>query len=76
MPRHIARLLSWCGVEQEEEARLIAEEEAKEEAARKAIEDEKAKKRQKAKDKVAASCRVDCFFRFDFFLCILCCLVC
>lgn len=34
---------------------MIAEEEAKEEAARKAIEEEKAKKRQKAKDKVIRS---------------------
>lgn len=34
---------------------MIAEEEAKEEAARKAIEEEKAKKRQKAKDKVMRS---------------------
>ena len=39
-------------LEQEEEARLIAEEEAKEEAARKAVEDEKARKRLKAKEKV------------------------
>lgn len=38
--------------EQEEEARLIAEEEAKEEAARKAVEEEKARKRAKAKEKV------------------------
>lgn len=43
----------WCGV-QEEEARLIAEEEAKEEAARKAIEEEKARKKAKQKEKVTS----------------------
>lgn len=41
-----------CHALQEEEARLIAEEEAKEEAARKAVEEEKARKRAKAKEKV------------------------
>ncbi len=48
--------VTWCAVVwggvQEEEARLIAEEEAKEEAARKAIEEEKARKKAKQKEKV------------------------
>lgn len=45
-----------CLAFQEEEARLIAEEEAKEEAARKAVEEEKARKRAKAKEKVCVLC--------------------
>lgn len=54
------RVCSNCGCwdHQEEEARLIAEEEAKEEAERKAVEEEKARKRAKAKEKVCARLRL------------------
>lgn len=54
MTRLVMLVCGW-NASQEEEARRIAEEEAREEAARKAIEEEKARKRAKAKEKVTYS---------------------